>query len=160
MPTYTVGASVHVPLFNAGADKARSIEAAATARRRRAELEDTRAKVYYEVQTQRSSTSMRHSDRWIWRRAPSRLPMSSWRRRATVSSAGSPTPIEVVQAQEALASSPRCERRQPVWIQRGAGRPWRRHSAWLKKTCRDSSEQRSNVRHHPHLLFLRRPVRG
>ena len=50
VPTYTIAANVRVPLFNAGGDKARSIESAAALRRRNAELEETRARVYYEVQ--------------------------------------------------------------------------------------------------------------
>ena len=51
IPTYTIAANVHVPLFNAGADRAKGIEAAASLRRTEAELEDARGRIYYEVQS-------------------------------------------------------------------------------------------------------------
>ena len=104
VPTYTVGASVHVPLFNAGADKARSIEAAATARRRRAELEDTRAKVYYEVQAALLDVdaAQRQVDLATRTVALADEQLAQARDRF---GAGVTDTIEVVQAQEALASA-------------------------------------------------------
>ena len=104
IPTYTVGASVHVPLFNAGADKARAIEAAADARRRRAELEDTRAKVYYEVQTALLDVdaAQRQVDLATRTVALANDQLAQARDRF---GAGVADTIEVVQAQEALASA-------------------------------------------------------
>jgi outer membrane protein TolC len=50
-PTYTVAATVHVPLFEAGRAQARRAEAEAEERRRRAEFEDFRGRVDLEVRT-------------------------------------------------------------------------------------------------------------
>jgi outer membrane protein TolC len=50
-PTYTVAATVHVPLFEAGRAQARRAEAEADERRRRAEFEDFRGRVDLEVRT-------------------------------------------------------------------------------------------------------------
>jgi outer membrane protein TolC len=104
VPTYTVGASVHVPLFNAGADKARSIEAAATARRRRAELEDTRAKVYYEVQTALLDVDAAQRQVNLAARTVTLADEQLAQARDRFG-AGVADTIEVVQAQEALASA-------------------------------------------------------
>lgn len=104
VPTYTLGASVHVPLFNAGADKARSIEAAATARRRRAELEDTRAKVYYEVQTALLDVDAARRQVDLATRTVALADEQLVQARDRFG-AGVADTIEVVQAQEALASA-------------------------------------------------------
>jgi outer membrane protein TolC len=104
VPTYTVGASVHVPLFNAGADKARSIEAAATARRRRAELEDTRGKVYYEVQTALLDVDAAQRQVDLAARTVALADEQLVQARDRFG-AGVADTIEVVQAQEALASA-------------------------------------------------------
>jgi outer membrane protein TolC len=50
-PTFTVAATVHVPLFEAGRAQARRAEAEAEERRRRAEFEDFRGRVDLEVRT-------------------------------------------------------------------------------------------------------------
>jgi outer membrane protein TolC len=50
-PTYTVAATVHLPLFEAGRAQARRAEAEADERRRRAEFEDFRGRVDLEVRT-------------------------------------------------------------------------------------------------------------
>jgi outer membrane protein TolC len=50
LATFTAAANVHVPLFDAGKTKARSIEADADLKTRLAEAEDLRARIYYEVQ--------------------------------------------------------------------------------------------------------------
>ncbi|MEZ5316244.1 MAG: TolC family protein [Vicinamibacterales bacterium] len=49
--TYTVGASVHVPIFDGGATRARGVEADADVRRREAELADLEAGVRFDVRT-------------------------------------------------------------------------------------------------------------
>ena len=104
VPTYTVGATVRVPLFSAGSDKARSIEAAATLRRRSAELEETRAKVYYEVQAALldvdAAQAAGRSPRATVELADEQLVQARDRFGAGVADT-----IEVVQAQEAVASA-------------------------------------------------------
>jgi outer membrane protein TolC len=49
--TFTAAANVHVPIFDAGKTKARSIEADAELKMRQSEADDLRARIYYEVQT-------------------------------------------------------------------------------------------------------------
>jgi outer membrane protein TolC len=49
--TFSVAANVRVPIFSAGATKARTIESDAELRRRQAELEDLRTRISYEIQT-------------------------------------------------------------------------------------------------------------
>src|SRR5262249_46294473 len=47
--TYTIGASVHVPIFDAGRTTARRIETNAARRQREAEFEDFKGRIEYEV---------------------------------------------------------------------------------------------------------------
>jgi outer membrane protein TolC len=51
LATFTAAANVHVPIFDAGKTKARSIEADAELKMRQSEAADLRARIYYEVQT-------------------------------------------------------------------------------------------------------------
>jgi outer membrane protein TolC len=50
LPTFAVGATVHVPIFNAGLTRARTLEANADLQSRRAEADELRAHIYYDVQ--------------------------------------------------------------------------------------------------------------
>ena len=59
LPTFTVGANVHVPIFSAGRTKARTIEANAELRSRRAEAEELRGRIYYDVQASRARSGSR-----------------------------------------------------------------------------------------------------
>ena len=51
LATFTAAANVHVPIFDAGKTRARTLEADADLKTRRAEADDLRARIYYEVQT-------------------------------------------------------------------------------------------------------------
>lgn len=50
LPTYAVSANVHVPLFDGGRTRARALAADAELQRRRNEMADLRARIYYDVQ--------------------------------------------------------------------------------------------------------------
>ena len=104
VPTYTIAANVRVPLFSAGADKARSVEAAATMRRRTAELEETRAKVYYEVQAALLDVDAAKQQVDLATRAVELADQQLVQARDRFS-AGVADTIEVVQAQEAVATA-------------------------------------------------------
>ena len=102
VPTYTIAANVRVPLFGAGSEKARSIEAAATLRRRTAELEETRARVYYEVQTALLDVAAARQQVDLSARAVELADQQMVQARDRFE-AGVADTIEVVQAQEAVA---------------------------------------------------------
>jgi len=102
VPTYTIAANVRVPLFGAGSEKARSIEAAATLRRRNAELEETRAKVYYEVQAALLDVNAARQQVDLSARAVELADQQMVQARDRFE-AGVADTIEVVQAQEAVA---------------------------------------------------------
>jgi outer membrane protein TolC len=102
--TYTVAANVRVPLFNAGAAKAHAIQASAAMRRRQAELEDTRAKVYYEVQATLLDVAAAQAQVDVATRAADLAQQQLTQARDRFS-AGVTDTIEVVQAQEALAGA-------------------------------------------------------
>ena len=104
VPTYTVGATVRVPLFNAGSDKARAIEAAATLRRRQAELDDTRAKVYYEVRMALLDVDAAERQVDLSARTVALADQQLVQARDRFG-AGVADTIEVVQAQEAVANA-------------------------------------------------------
>jgi len=104
VPTYTVGASVHVPLFNAGSDKARAIAAAAALERRRIELEDTRARVYYEVRMALLDVDAAQRQVDLSTRTVTLADQQLVQARDRFG-AGVADTIEVVQAQEALATA-------------------------------------------------------
>jgi outer membrane protein TolC len=102
--TYTVAASVRVPLFNAGVSKAHAIEAGATMRRRQAELEDTRARVYYEVQAALLDVTAAQAQVDVAAQAVDLAEQQLAQARDRFG-AGVTDTIEVVQAQEALAGA-------------------------------------------------------
>jgi outer membrane protein TolC len=104
VPTYTIAANVRVPLFGAGSEKARSIEAAATLRRRTAELEETRARVYYEVQAALLDVGAAQQQVDLAARTVELADQQLIQARDRFE-AGVADTIEVVQAQEAAASA-------------------------------------------------------
>jgi outer membrane protein TolC len=100
--TFTLVGSVSVPIFNGGRTRGRLLQADADLRDRRAEAEDLRASIYYEIRTayldlQATSEQLRvaTSSRDL---AAEQLAQARDRFRAGVASN-----IEVVQAQEAVA---------------------------------------------------------
>jgi len=104
IPTYTIAANVRVPLFSAGSEKAHSIEAASALRRRNAELEETRAKVYYEVQTALLDVDAAKRQVDLAVRTVELADQQLVQARDRFG-AGVADTIEVVQAQEAVASA-------------------------------------------------------
>jgi outer membrane protein TolC len=104
IPTYTIAANVRVPLFGAGSEKAQSVEAAATLRRRNAELEETRARVYYEVQTALLDVESAQQQVDLASRAVELADQQLVQARDRFG-AGVADTIEVVQAQEAVATA-------------------------------------------------------
>jgi outer membrane protein TolC len=104
VPTYTIAANVRVPLFSAGGEKARSIAAAAALRRRAAELEETRAKVYYEVQAALLDVDAAKQQVDLSTRAVELADQQLVQARDRFE-AGVADTIEVVQAQEAVATA-------------------------------------------------------
>jgi outer membrane protein TolC len=104
VPTYTIAANVRVPLFGAGAEKARSVEAAAALRRRHAELEETRARVYYEVQAALLDVDAARQQVDLATRTVELADQQLVQARDRFT-AGVADTIEVVQAQEAVATA-------------------------------------------------------
>jgi outer membrane protein TolC len=104
IPTYAVATRLHVPLFNSGTARAHAIEAAATLQRRRAELADARAKVYYEVE---AALLDLNSARQLVDVAAHTVDLSEQQlvHARDRFGAGVADTIEVVQAQEALAAA-------------------------------------------------------
>jgi outer membrane protein TolC len=104
VPTYTMSANVRVPIFNGGADKARSIEAAAALKRQEAALEDVRARVYYEVEAALLdvTAAQRQVDVAVRSVELAEQQLAQARDRFA---AGVADTIEVVQAQDAVAAA-------------------------------------------------------
>ena len=102
LPTYNVTGSVDVPIFEGGRTQGRVAEADAELRERRAEAEDTRSEVYYDVRTafldlQATEEELKTATR---ARELAALQLTQSRDRFA---AGVVSNIEVVQAQEAVA---------------------------------------------------------
>ena len=104
VPTYTISANVRLALFSAGSEKARSVESAAALRRRNAELEETRARVYYEVQTALLDVDAARQQVDLAARAVELADQQLVQARDRFS-AGVADTIEVVQAQESVATA-------------------------------------------------------
>ena len=102
--TFTVAANVHVPIFNAGKTKARTLETSAELTSRRAEAADLRARIYYDVQTASLDLTAASDQVTVARDAVSvagqALEQSQDRFKSGVANN-----LEVVQAQQALTSS-------------------------------------------------------
>jgi outer membrane protein TolC len=103
-PTYTLSATVHVPIFEAGRAQARRAEADALLQRRKAELEDVRGQIDLEVRSAlldvRSAAQQLETARTARELADQELTQARDRFAAGVASN-----IEVTQAQESVASA-------------------------------------------------------
>ena len=102
--TFTLGASLRVPVFEGGRAAARASEAAVRLRQERARLDDLKARVYYEVQAvfldlRAAEQRVRVSESAL---ALARQQLEQSRDRFA---AGVADNLEVVQAQEALAAA-------------------------------------------------------
>jgi outer membrane protein TolC len=102
VPTYTMSATVRVPLFNAGASRAHAIEAAGTLKRRRAELEDARGKVFYEISAALLDVASAQQQADVAAKSVDLAEQQLVQARDRFG-AGVADTIEVVQAQEAVA---------------------------------------------------------
>ena len=104
IPTYTVIGSVTVPIFEGGRTQARLVEADAEIRLRRAEAENIKADIYYDVRT--AFLDMEATEQALRSATESRdlatrtLAQAQDRFRAGVASN-----VEVIQAQEAVAAA-------------------------------------------------------
>lgn len=102
LATFNVTGSVTVPIFQGGRAQGHALEAGAALRQRRAEAEDLRAEIYYDVQTafldlQSIGEGLRTSTR---SRELASLQLTQARDRFA---AGVASNVEVIQAQEAVA---------------------------------------------------------
>jgi outer membrane protein TolC len=100
----TVGASLNIPIFTGGAVKSRVMEAEAALNRRKAELEDMKAQIHYDIQKafldlDASANRVRVAESAI-QLAREQVEQSQDRFRAGVTNN-----VEVVQAQDALATA-------------------------------------------------------
>jgi outer membrane protein TolC len=103
-PTFNVTAAVSVPIFEGGRLQGRRLEADALVRQRRAELDDLRAEIYYDVRTafldlQATGEALQTATR---ARELATLQLEQSRDRFA---AGVTSNIEVVQAQEAVTEA-------------------------------------------------------
>jgi outer membrane protein TolC len=104
LPTFNVTAAVNVPIFEGGRLQGRRLDADAVVRQRRAELDDLRAQIYYDVRTafldlQATGEELQTTTR-ARELATQQLEQSRDRFAAGVTSN-----IEVVQAQEAVTEA-------------------------------------------------------
>jgi outer membrane protein TolC len=104
LPTFTVGANVHVPIFSAGRTKARTIEANAELRSRRAEAEELRARIYYDVQASALDLAAASAQVGVARDAVD-VAGQALEQAEDRFKAGVANNLEVVQAQQALTTS-------------------------------------------------------
>jgi outer membrane protein TolC len=102
--TYTVGASVHVNVFDAGRTKARRIETLSALRQREAELADFRSRVEYDVRT--AFLDVRAADQQLQAaQASVQLANDELRQARDRFAAGVASNLETTQAQESVASA-------------------------------------------------------
>jgi outer membrane protein TolC len=103
-PTYTFGANVHIPLFEAGRAQARRAEGNAIMRRRQAELEDVKGQIDFDVRSSfldvRAAAQQLEAAKTTVDLARQELEQARDRFAAGVTSN-----IEVTQAQESVASA-------------------------------------------------------
>ena len=102
--TFTVAASVHVPIFNAGKTRARTLETSAELTSRRAEAADLRARIYYDVQTA-SLDLTAASDQVAVARDAVTVAGQALEQSEDRFKSGVANNLEVVQAQQALEAS-------------------------------------------------------
>ncbi len=100
--TYTIGASLHVPVFDGGRTTARRIETEAALRQREAELADFKSRVEYEVRS--AFLDVRAAEQQLEAAQTNRqLAGEELRQARDRFSAGVASNIEVTQAQESVA---------------------------------------------------------
>ena len=104
LPTFSVGANVHVPIFSAGRTKARTIEANAELRSRRAEAEELRGRIYYDVQASALDMAAASAQVGVARDAVS-VAEQALEQAEDRFKAGVANNLEVVQAQQALTTT-------------------------------------------------------
>ena len=101
---FTVAASLRIPIFQGGQVQARVLEADSALKQRRAEAEDLRGRIYYEVQT--AFLNLQSADDSVKVASSSvTLARDQLDQAQDRFSAGVASNIEVVQAQEALATA-------------------------------------------------------
>jgi outer membrane protein TolC len=104
VPTYSLTGNVTVPIFNGGRTKGRLLQADADLRMRRSELEDLKAGVDYDVRS--AFLDLKSSDEQLQVATRSRdLAQQQLTQARDRFAAGVASNIEVVQAQEAVATS-------------------------------------------------------
>jgi outer membrane protein TolC len=103
-PTFTLGAALHVPIFEGGRVSARVSEAQAHLSSARAGLADQRARIYYEVQTVFLDLKAA-ADRVEVAQSTLSLAREQLRQARDRFAAGVADNLEVVQAQETLAAA-------------------------------------------------------
>jgi outer membrane protein TolC len=102
--TFNVAANVRVPIFSAGATKARTIESDAELRRRQAELEDLRTRISYEIQTSLRDLNAAAELVAVAQSAVD-LATEALTQARDRFAAGVATNVEVIQAQEAVVAA-------------------------------------------------------
>ena len=102
LPTYALSGAVNIPIFQGGRTQGRIARAEADVRNRRAEAEDVRGEIYYDVRTAFLDLEATREELQVATRARelAALQLTQARDRFT---AGVASNIEVVQAQEAVA---------------------------------------------------------
>jgi outer membrane protein TolC len=104
VPTYSLSGNVTVPIFNGGRSRGRLVQADAELRTRRSELEDLKAGVDYDVRS--AFLDLKASDEQLQVATRSRdLAQQQLTQARDRFAAGVASNIEVVQAQEAVATS-------------------------------------------------------
>lgn len=102
--TYTLGATVKIPVFDAGRTKARRIEAASALRQREAELSDFRSRVEFDVRS--ALLDLRAADQQLQAAQTSvQLANDELRQARDRFAAGVASNLEVTEAQESVATA-------------------------------------------------------
>lgn len=104
LPTFTVIGNVHVPIFDAGRSKGRALQADADVRGRRAELEDLRAEIDYDVRSAFLDLTSTGEELQTATRARELAALQLTQSRDRFA-AGVANNIEVIQAQEAVTQA-------------------------------------------------------
>lgn len=100
--SYTLAASVRIPIYEGGQAEARILEADSALRQRQAELADLKGRIYYEIQT--AFLNLQSADQNVKVAGSAvKLAQEQLSQAQDRFSAGVASNIEVVQAQEALA---------------------------------------------------------
>lgn len=101
LPTYSIAGALNIPLFQGGRAQGRLMETEAELRNRRAEAEDLRAEIYYDLRTAFLDLEATREELEVGTRARELANMQLTQARDRFA-AGVASNIEVVQAQEAV----------------------------------------------------------